>query len=178
MDKEFACFSAMNESTRAQDVVMSDKVAIHPVDGFSFFVLTDSSLQKCRIPAKAPLMPEGKEGAGPWLVKVVSEKVHYNFSYPNVSEQLFTKGAPAAGKPECSAAADAKSVAKVLENRISDSRQACSEGPKMANCLGDFVARLKSCEDIAAIKDYVMEIGRSAAIHAAPRPSAEAEIGR
>jgi hypothetical protein len=167
MDKEFACYTQMNSSTRAENVVMDNKVAIQPIDDFSFYKVTSKSVEKCTVPSKASLLDPG-DAAGPKLVKIFHDKVPYHIQYPQVEEHTALKGSPAWLKAECSSSSDKKTIAKILENRISDSRQACKEGPKMADCLADFVDRLKSCEGLAAVRDYVMEIGRSAKIHARP----------
>lgn len=177
MTKEFACYRAMNQKARSANVILDDKIAIHPIDLFSFFKITGKGIQKCRVPANAPIAPDGKEGKGPWLMKFVYQKVHYHIQYPEVQEHLYIKGAPPWVTPECTPS-DA-SVAKILENRISDSRQACAEGPQFKPCLSDFLERLKNCEEIPAVKTYVEELARSA-LHAGPAtgaPSA-AETGR
>ena len=119
------------------------------------------------MPSKASLLDSG-DPTSPKLVKIIHDKEHYHIQYPQVKEHTALKGSPAWLKAECRSASDKKTITKILENRISDSRQACGEGPKMADCLADFVGRLKRCEGIAAVSDYVMEIGRSAKVHARP----------
>lgn len=176
MDKEFACFKAMNQSSRSEDVIMDGKVAIHPIDGFSFYTMSATSVQKCRVPTKANLAPDGREGAGPWLVRITDNKIPYHIQYPQPREHLDLKGSPAWANPECTAAST-KAVAELLDNRMTESRLACREGKSLPPCLAGFVERLKACEGIPSLKDLVKEIGRPAAVHAAP-PGSAPQTGR
>jgi hypothetical protein len=171
MDKEFRCYTEMNKSTRAENVLIAGRFAVHPIDVYSFYLVSGSSVQKCRVPAQADLGTGGKEGAGPWLLKLEKNKKIHRFQYPHVKEDPLVKGSPQWRSPECTSVTDRDIWAKLLENRIADSRQNCGEGPQLPDCLSDFLARLSACEGIPSVKDYVMEIGRSARVHARPAPT-------
>ena len=177
MTQEFACYQVMNQKARSANVILDDKIAIHPIDKYAFFKITGKGIQKCRVPANAPIAPDGKDGVGPWLMKFVYQKEHYHIQYPEVREHLDIKGAPPWVTPECTSSA--ASAAKILENRIADSRQACAEGPQFKPCLKDFFENLKSCEGIPAIKTYVEELERtSPTAGTAAGTTSPAEIGR
>jgi hypothetical protein len=169
LDKEFACYNQMNRSTRTENLVMDNKVAIHPINDFSFYKVTAKSVEKCSVPSSASLLDPG-DATSPKLVKITYDKMPYHIQYPEVAQHAI-KVPPDWLKAECRSSSDGKTIAKILEDRISDSRQFCEDGPKLAGCLADFLVRLKSCEKINVIRGYVMEIGRSARAHAGPQRS-------
>jgi len=173
MDKEFACYTAMNKPSLSTNFILGEKMAVHPAGEFSFYAMTKDAFQACRVPSNASPADPAKK---PKLLRVTLEKEVYHFQYPEAEEHLYIKGAPPFHAPECTELSGPKRekiLAEVLEDRIAESRQFCVMGPSFGTCLSDFIARLKKCEGIPLVKDFVKEIGRSAAAHAKPAPARE-----